>query len=663
MRELGVAIVVLLASGALSALASRWPRLCQSLGQGGLLAASIVGLVAAAPALLGGETETLSLSWTMPAGAFRVALDALSALFLIPVFALGGVAALYGRSYLAPLEGGRALGATWFFLNLLVAAMALVIVARDGLLFLLAWEIMALSPFFLVAFDDRRASSREAAWTYLVASHLGTAFLLVMFVLLGRKAGTLAFDHFALALHSSPGLASLVFVLAVLGFGAKAGFVPMHVWLPDAHPAAPSHVSALMSGVMIKTGIYGLVRMITLVDGPVAWWGWLLIAIGVSSGILGVVFALAQHDLKRLLAYHSIENIGIITLGLGIGLVGSAANSPGVATLGFAAGLLHVVNHGLFKGLLFLGAGAVQHGAGTLEIDQLGGLMKRMPWTGAAFLIGSAAIVGLPPLNGFVSEFLLFLSGFTGMAAPATGLAVPAFATIGALGLISGLAAACFAKAFGIVFLGPARSTHAETAHEVARPMRAAMLLLAAAACAGIGLAAPLVVRLIEAPVAIATGLGRARVAEQMDHAVGALWPVAALFIALVVLVPAILVLRRGGLARHGVRRAPTWGCGYLQPSARMAYTASSFAEPLTRTFAPLLGTRVRFLALRGYFPHRSAFRTSTPDPFRERLFAPLFRAVEHTMMRLRWLQHGNIHLYVLYIAVTLVALLTWQLR
>ena len=262
--------------------------------------------------------------------------------------------------------------------------MALVCLARNAVLFLIAWEIMALASFFLVAFENEKPEVRRASWIYMVATHLGTACLLPMFLIFGAHAGSLDFDRFA---HSLPQpLASICFILALIGFGTKAGIIPFHVWLPEAHPAAPSHVSALMSGIMIKTGIYGIVRMLTFLGVPPLWWGWLVLAIGIISGVLGVLFALAQHDLKGLLAYHSVENIGIIMMGLGVGLIGWSAGMPSVAILGMAGGLFHVVNHALFKGLLFLGAGSVYQAAHTREIDQLGGLIKKMPYTGACFL-------------------------------------------------------------------------------------------------------------------------------------------------------------------------------------------------------------------------------------------------------------------------------------
>ena len=429
---------------------------------------------------LGELALTLRLAWDVPYGSLFLQLDALSAFFLLPIFLLCALSALYGSEYLESYQGKKVLAMPWFFLNLLVASMVVVVLARNGVLFLMAWETMALSSFFLVTFENEKEDTRRAGWIYLVASHIGTAFLLVMFILLGKATGSLDFDRFT----ASSG-AGLLFVLAVVGFGTKAGFVPLHVWLPEAHPAAPSHVSAVMSAVMIKTGIYGLLRILTLLGPPHTWWGWVLCAIGLTSGILGVLLALAQHDLKRLLAYHSVENIGIIALGLGVGIVGMSVGAPSIAAAGLAGALLHVLNHALFKGLLFFGAGNVVHGTHTREIDHLGGLLRRMPATGVTFLIGAAAISGLPPLNGFVSEFLIYLASFRGAVSLDGSMSIPMLATIPGLALIGGLAAACFTKAFGIVFLGHPRSRDAQGAHEAGPAMLLPGFVLAAGYASG----------------------------------------------------------------------------------------------------------------------------------------------------------------------------------
>ena len=454
MAEFLAAILLLLIGGAAATVFGSRARPSRLAGQAGAIGGCAIGLAGAVRVLLSGQPQSLFAPSFMPGGTIHLEIDALSAFFLLPVFGLSILTAIYGGSYMSSRGERPGIAASWFHLNLLTAAMALVVAAHDGLLFLLAWEIMALAPFFLVIFDDRQESVRHAAWTYLAATHIGTAFLLVLFVLLGGLAGSSDFAAYGGVLKATPTLCSVAFILALIGFGSKAGIVPAHVWLPEAHPVAPSHASALMSGAMIKIGIYGLVRILTLLGTPQPWWGWTLIAIGASSGVLGVLFALAQHDLKRLLAYSSVENIGIVLLGIGLGVLGLATGTPALAVIGFAAGLLHILNHSIFKGLLFLGAGAVQHGAHSLELETLGGLLKRMPWTGTAFLIGAAAIVGLPPLNGFVSEFLLFYAGFAAVMDPAASIALAGLMAIVAMGLIGGLAAACFAKAFGMVFLG-----------------------------------------------------------------------------------------------------------------------------------------------------------------------------------------------------------------
>jgi hydrogenase-4 component B len=644
-------VLLLVAVGilVLSGLAALWrPRL----GVGGLVAACVIGLVPAVRALGGGPAESIRLAWNVPYGAFFVQVDALTAFFLIPIFGLSALCAVYGVDYLAAWRGKKSFGASWFFFNLLVASMVLVVLARNAVLFLTAWELMALTSFFLVTFEDEKESVREAGWTYLVASHLGTAFLLVMFILLGREAGSLDFDRFA------PAHAGAIFLLAVIGFGTKAGFMPLHVWLPEAHPAAPSHVSALMSGVMIKLGIYGLLRSLTFLGPPPLWWGWLLVAIGLSSGVLGVLFALAQHNLKRLLAYHSVENIGIIAFGLGVGLLGLSSGSTQLAVLGFAGGLLHVVNHALFKGLLFLGAGAVAHATGTRDLEHMGGLAKRMPWTAATFLVGAVAISGLPPLNGFVSEFLIYLGSYTGAVHGAASVAVPLLGVIAGLALIGGLAAACFTKAFGVAFLGEPRHEHARHAHEPGWAMRLPMGLLAAG-CVLVGLLAPFVVRILSPVLATLT---HGPPAEALSETAQPLTLIVLASGGLIVLAGGLFWVRHGLLSGRRVDAAGTWDCGYARPTARMQYSASSFAQPLTELFGAFLRTRRKFEPPAGLFPTASSLATETPDTASEFLFRPLFAGTGWALARLRWLQQGRIQLYVLYIALTLLVLLIWKL-
>jgi hydrogenase-4 component B len=646
---------LLCASGLAAVLVGRSDRAALSIGTMGGAVSCALGATAAFAALLGGEESSLKAAWSLPVGEIHVALDPLSSFFLVCVFLVSGLSAVYGGGYLRASVGKRRLAPALFFFDVLVASMALVTVARDGILFLIAWEVMSLTSFFLVTFESEREEVRRAGMTYLVASQLGVVFLFVLFALLGRGSGTYDFDALGSASGPAVGLANVFFLLALVGFGTKAGFWPAHIWLPDAHPAAPSHVSALMSGVMIKMGIYGLLRTLTFLGAPPAWWGALLIAIGAVSGVAGVLHALAQHDLKRLLAYHSVENIGIIALGIGVGLLGQSQGNASVAFLGYAGGLLHVLNHGLFKGLLFQGAGSVLHGAGTRDIESLGGLYRRMPTTATTFLVGSVAICGFPPLNGFVSEWLIYIGAFRGATDSPTGWAVWALVAVPALALIGGLAAACFVKAFGVVFLGEPRTEAAAKAHEASTSMRLPMLV-GAFLCLALGLWPAGAVRIV-APAAMF--LGNISGTIPNPGPLSAITRVGAVLLALVVLLGLVrLALLRGRKSP----RAATWGCGYAAPTPRMQYTAASFAQPILALFTPVIHSRVEQQGPEGYFPEKAHYEEHLGDMAGERFLLPAARRVVRVLSRLHVIQQGRVQLYLVYIAVTLVVLLVWQL-
>ncbi|MCX5880850.1 MAG: proton-conducting transporter membrane subunit [Deltaproteobacteria bacterium] len=630
------------------------------MGAGGTVLGCLLGLFPAVSVLWTGQTRGFHRAWLIPFGAFSLQLDALSAIFLFTILILSAVAAVYGNTYLWDYRNRKNLGASWLFFNILVASMILVVISHNGMLFLMAWEIMSLASFFLVTFEDENESVRRAGWIYLVATHIGTAFLFVLFILLAHQGPSLDFNHFMASGLNGTSMAGLAFLLSVIGFGTKAGFMPFHVWLPEAHPAAPSHVSAVMSGVMIKTGIYGLLRALTFLGRPEPWWGWLLIAIGLGSGILGVLFALAQHDLKRLLAYHSVENIGIVTLGLALGVLGLALNQPALAVLGFGGGLLHVLNHALFKGLLFLGAGAVLHATGVRNIEQMGGLMRHMPWTGTLFLIGSFAICGLPPLNGFVSEFLIYVAAFMGTGL--SGVSLSSIGVITGLAAIGGLAAACFTKAFGIVFLGEPRHTPALQRHEIGWGMRIPMLILALG-CLSIGLLSPYIVSAMNPVIGNVTGLLHSDIEVHLSVVIRPLQRVTALTCIFILILGLLATLRRHLLSGRTPRESNTWDCGFVHPTARMQYTASSYAQPITAMFDFFLQTHRKVHAPEGLFPAEASLHTHTDDVFSQRLFEPLFRGIERLFLRLHWLQQGRVQIYILYVAVTILVLLIWNLR
>jgi len=656
------ALFVLLAS-ALAALASGRGRAANLLGPFGCILGCLLGILAAVSALFSPAPPVLRLPWSVPYGAISLNIDPLSALFLLPAFILGAAAALYGRGYLSGLAGKRHLGAHWFFFCLMVLGMALTVCAANAVFFLVSWEIMSLAPFFLICLHHEEDRVRSAARTYLFAAHLGTAFLMAFFLILGHLAGSMEFS--AMAAVAPAGLGPFVpalFFLALAGFGVKAGIVPLHVWLPEAHPAAPSHVSAFMSGALIKAGVYGVLRSLTFL-GPLApWMGQTLLALGILTGILGLLAGLGQGELKRFLAFSSIENMGIIFLALGLGVLSCATGHPGAALLAFSGLLLHVVNHALLKGLLFFGAGSVLHAVGHGYMERLGGLSKRMPFTAAACVLAGAAISGLPPGNAFFGELLIYVGGgLAAMDMPLTD-AVWAWSGVAGLAFIGGLSVIGFTRAMGIVFSGEPRSADAAKAHDPAPPMRAAMWLLGMLAL-GAALAAPfLFTAMLPAARLLLAGQSPAlpvlpKVAVNPETLLTAAVCIAFGAAALAL---ALAFVRNRLLSGRSVRSHGTWDCGYIKPAPRMQYTASSYAEPMTVLFRRLLGEKRRFTPPDGLFPATGAsrFASKTPDRVMDGLFVPMFAAVGAACDAVKRFQHGNLNLYILYLLATLVILL-----
>jgi hydrogenase-4 component B len=651
------AIITLAASGVPGVFLSRQSNLGQWVTTLLTVIGALLGLAGVSLFLGSGESQELSLPWPVPGGRFAVVLDGISAVFLLPILLITLLGSVYGLGYWKQTEHPENGCKLRLFYGLLAAAMALVVIARNGILFLASWEVMALSAFFLVTTEDRDPAVRQAGWIYLVATHMATLCLFALFALLRSVSGS--FTLAPLADDTVPaGMQTAIFVLALLGFGLKAGIMPLHIWLPSSHAIAPSHVSALMSGVIIKMGIYGIVRVCSLFPHPPIAWGSLLLGLGVVSGVLGVAFAIGQHDLKRLLAYHSIENIGIIVMGIGLALVGRSLGQVDWVVLGLGAALLHVWNHALFKALLFLSAGSVIHAVHTREIDQLGGLAKIMPRTALCFLIGAVAICGLPPLNGFVSEFLLYLGLFRTLGIPGGPSYTGAAFAAPALALIGTLAVACFVKVFGVVFLGSSRSPHAAHAHESGPTMIGPMIVLVVCCCF-IGLAPGLAAPLLDNAVAAwapGGGTGVPRLAELSPLG----WISATGFLLLA-------AIAAGGLW-YGVRlraspiaAGPTWGCGYAAPSPRMQYTSSSFAEMLVALFAWALRPQTRAPHDLALFPQKTDYHSEVPDAVLDRIIVPVFHSGAGLFAYFRVLQRGSIQTYLLYIFVALLALLLWR--
>jgi hydrogenase-4 component B len=610
---------------------------------GATLTAAGAALAAAVWLLAGGAAWDWRPDFTLAGEALHLQLDALSAFFLALLCVVGGTGAVYAREYWADTAHPHSARAGRVWWSLMLLSLGFVLLAANGLHFLMAWEIFTLSAYFLITVNRRRREVRAAGWLYLGASHAATLSLFAFFTLLAARTG--GWELGPMQTHAE--LAPL-FWLALFGFGMKAGLFPLHIWLPSAHANAPSHVSAMLSGVTLKMGIYGLMRFsgwLPLPDGA----GWVVAALGVISAVLGVAFALGQHDLKRLLAYHSVENIGIILIGLGFALVAVSQGDSAWGRLAMAGALLHVWNHGLFKALLFFGAGSVLHATGTREMSQLGGLWRAMPWTAGLFALGAVAISGLPPLNGFVSEWLVYLGLFDATLAhsPSAWAAIPAAILLGVTGA---LALACFVKVCGVVFLGAPRSRAAAGAHESGPAMRGAMLTLGAA-CVAIGLAPvifwPAVVRAMsvwhpvwagtETPVAL-SALGGFHLALAVAGlaAVGWLW-------------------RR--VRREQPVRGLTWDCGYAAPTARMQYTAGSFAAIITEWFDWILRPERHRQLPEGGFPTGARHAEHTPETVLERVVEPAGRVVMRLSAVAASLQHGRVQSYLLYVLIGLAAL------
>ena len=575
-------------------------------------------------------------------------LDGLSALFLALLSVVGGASAVFSRGYWTDEEHPDSAPSSRMWTSLLLAAMGSVLLASNGLHLLIAWELFTVSAYFLITLDRRHRDVRAAGWLYLGASHAGTMCLFAFFAALSARTGSWDLGP----VREQAGLAPL-FWLALFGFGVKGGMFPVHVWLPSAHANAPSHVSALMSGVAINMGIYGIARFSGWLPLPAAS-GWVLLGVGSAGALLGIALAFVQNDLKRLLAYCSVENVGVILIGVGGALLAVTHGGAPWGKLAIAGALLHVWNHGLSKALLFFGAGSVLHATGKREMTQLGGLWRAMPWTAGLFAFGAVAISGLPPLNGFISEWLVYLGLFDAAASRSPGLwgVVPAVII---LGMAGALALATFVKASATVFLGAPRTRTAAGARECGMLMRAPMLALAGA-CSVIGLAPALFWR----PLERAAGSWHPAWAASEGQAPLAAAGLAHVALAAVACAAAAWLWRKAHA--NGLRRAPTWDCGYSAPTARMQYSGGSFSGIAMGWFAGILGPERVLHRPHGPFPVRAIRMERVPDTVLAHVMEPASDAVLRLSGAARRLQHGRLQFYIVYLlcGLTVVALLTW---
>jgi len=596
--------------------------------------------------------------------------DPLSLFFLFVIFIVCLPSAIYSFGY---LKGEYSLGKiilSWFLLVIFVLSMAAVVTVGNVLIFLVAWEIMSLVSYFLVVFDTTHEKSIRAGAIYIIMTHIGTAFLVAAFLVMHKYAHSFDFMAIKNACLTMPApTKDVVFLLLLVGFGTKAGIVPLHIWLPYAHPQAPSHISSIMSGVMIKTAIYGIIRFVIFLLGVnSSWWGVLILILAVISCLVGVIYALMEHDIKRLLAYHSVENIGIILLGVGLAMFFTSLGLSYLAVFSLIAGLYHLINHAIFKGLLFLCAGSVYKATGTRDIEKLGGLIKTMPYTAAYFLLGAMAISALPPLNGFVSEWLTLQAFFLGALNVTGGVKLFLGICAGLLALTSGLAAACFVKAFGITFLAQPRSHYAKEAKEVSLSMKAGMFLLSFLTVI-FGLAAAVIMKLLVRVAGAAMGtdiskmsfsLNNFTLSPQVGKGIYLSVPLLALWLIVLGIAGFILYMLLG---RKKTVIYKTWDCGYYKLGPRNEYTGTAFSKPFRIAFSFFLMPYRKTEKVRESFYHIKSFayETHTTFVFKKYIYEPLIALVLKSAKFMRRIQPGSIHLYLAYIFSALLLLIIFM--
>jgi hydrogenase-4 component B len=655
-----LAVGLALASSLASVLTTWTPALLRTLALPLLGLAGIAAAVAGSIALVQGEVATATLPLGLPWLPWHLRLDALAGVFLVIIGVVTFAVGLYGPAYVRGFENGKdSLAALGGFTGLFIVGMILVVLADDAFLFMVSWEVMSLASYFLVAFHHDNAANRRAAFLYLLMAHVGGLSILLGYGVLASFGGAFTFEAMRAA-ELSFGWASVAFVLAFVGFGMKAGLLPLHAWLPEAHPAAPSHISALMSGVMLKVAVYGFIRFVYDLIGDVQWqWGVAVLIVGSISALMGVLYALMQNDLKRLLAYSSVENVGIIFIALGLSLLFLATGFPLLAALGLIAALYHSVNHAMFKGLLFFGAGAILHSTRERDLNQMGGLLRRMPWTGLFFLVGCISIAALPPFNGFVSEWLTFQTALQAWQLENGVLRTLVPITAAVLALTGALAAACFVKVYGVAFLGQARSRQVRRAGRLPRGMRAGEGVLAAL-CLLLGVFPTQVVQMLERVPGQMLAQGLPATSTQSWLWLTPVAPETASYSAPLVLLTfaamvglAVWIWRRSAVGR--IRRCDAWDCGFAPPDPRMQYTATAFAQPIRRVFGPLfLIEETLERRADGALHHR----LKVGDRAWGLLYLPVARAVESAAKQVVRLQSGNVRTYLGWTLVTLLVLL-----
>ncbi|HEY5556159.1 hydrogenase 4 subunit B [Acetobacterium sp.] len=667
-----VAILLYLIAAVVSLILMKQHKLCNIASNIICMVAALFGAIASIIKIFSGtaQTDIPMLQSTIPLISMELKIDNLSAFFVLCLSVLVICVSLYSIGYNSHYYGKRNVGFFNFLYSTFILSMLFVMISGNAIFFYIAWEAMSLISYFLVIFESEHEENQRAGKLYIIMTHLGTAFLLIGFMIMFSY--TKSFDIFGSSAAIPEFAKNLMFVFFLIGFGTKAGVVPLHIWLPYAHPAAPSNVSALMSGIMIKTAIYGMIRFIfCYLQIQDVWWGVVILCIGIISAVLGVAYALMEHNIKKLLAFHSVENIGIILIGLGVSFIAFAQNNEFLGGLALVAALLHTFNHTLFKGGLFLGAGSIQYATHTKDIDKLGGLIKKMPITAVMVLCFSLAISAIVPFNGFVSEWLTYQSLFLNIGSVSGGLNILSILSIAALGLSGALAAACFVKLFGISFLGLPRSDHALNAKEVPVTMNIGMGILAGF-CLAIGLFPAFFINIVDKVVFSLIGssiMGNLQVGFLNAYSPllvsgNSITPVEILIALAVVILAALLITRLIG-GKYVERKVGTWDCGFDGLNSRMQYTATGFSKPLRIVFSILYrpGRKVEIEeGVSSYFPTSIKYKVWTEPIFEKYFYDPVLRLVRNFSSKIIYLvQTGSVHAYLIYIFIAVLALMLYN--
>ncbi len=632
-------------------------------GKGIVLLTAIVlnALLSGSVALLAlaGQFFEFTFQGSLITGPVNIRIDALSAWFMLIINFIFVAGCFYGLFYMKAYQSQKnnlTLHSIAFFF--LYAALVSLCVIQNSLVFLIVWEVMAISAFLSVIFEHEKMATIKAGLNYLIQSHVSILFLMFGFIWVAFKTGSYDFSAVTAYTSENPGATGiLLFLIFFVGFGIKAGFVPFHTWLPYAHPAAPSHVSGVMSGVMIKIGIFGILRMITLIQVDLYAVGLIILGFSVVSGLYGVMLAIMQHNLKKLLAYHSIENIGIIGMGIGIGCIGMGIGNNMLATLGFAGALLHTLNHALFKSLLFFTAGNVYQATHTMQIEHLGGLIKKMPQTAALFLIAAIAISGIPPFNGFISEFIIYRGFYSWLQDAMLGSLMTIVFSVLALVLIGGLALLCFTKAFGIVFLGTARKKFHHEVKEVPF-LQLLPLYLITILIVSIGVFPQYFLNALSNPVSILTGIPQSSGILFQSHIADMLQPLNWGIWIFILIILAIFFLRKFALKNRKVAIESTWGCAYVAPTEKLQYTAGSFVRAYSKIFKPILLTSKNESEVEGIFPSGGKYETHIYDRIEKYFIDNPLATYKSLLGRFLFLQNGKLQFYILYGIIFIVSVI-----